>query len=415
MHNLCPIIAFSLSVAVLGVERPKTVPAWQNTVDKSAAEAAMCAYTSNVIRCEWAGENPRIASLMPANLAFQFAVVGDSDVTNRVQKMLNEVADSFNPALRKELENHRLLNSSLQWLFRLSRPGATNVQHYINAWNHPAAFRESDFDVKLLKSYASRLTMDQIPLPVAVTLKYGEDMSPLGKAHAGIDYSDVLPEETFTLPFGCALVVRAPERRRKIRLSAATWPSAAASEYVWRATGGARVIPHTADIYERPIYDLVDVVYDVASCRPRIDIMVWAKFGKDIHGPPTVISIYNVPYEQRRYGKKGIDSITCVRSSPNVPYDISPIWIPHEWQDVFEHSSSGQIVSFERIEPGRVKGDVFSATGEIVHSMSSSGFPLAVSKVEYFICPDSGVLKYREVGEEITYKLGFHPVRRSGE
>ncbi len=83
----------------------ETPSAWRNCVGKTAAEEAMCAYTSNVIKCEWAGEDPKIARQMPANLGFQFAVIGDSDVTNRVQKILNDVADSLNPELRKNLEN----------------------------------------------------------------------------------------------------------------------------------------------------------------------------------------------------------------------------------------------------------------------------------------------------------------------
>lgn len=415
MRRVFIILGFLLSLAGVAVERPKTVPAWRNTVDKKAAEEALRAYTSNEIRCEWAGEDPKVANLMPANLGFQFAVIGDSEVTNRVQRILNEVADSFNPELRKNLEKHGLLNSTLQWLVRSSKPGVTNWQEYIKPQNQPAAFKESDFNAYDLKYFASRLKADQIPLPVTVTLQYVDGTGPLGKARPGVDYPDVLPEETFTLPFGCAIVPRAPERRRKIRLKATTWPFGKPTGYVWKAIWGARMLPWTLDGYQTPELGFVDVIYELPACRPRLDIMVWAKFGREVCGPPTIISIYNIPLDQRKYGKKGLESITYLRTSPNVPYDVSAIWVPHEWKDVFELNGSGQIMLFERVLSGGISGGKFSAIGEKIHSMSSSGYPLVTSKVEYFISPDSGMLEYREIGEEIHYRLGESPYRKSGE
>ena len=48
-----------ICAATCVAEKPKTVPAWRNCVDKVAAEEATQAYTSNVIRCHWAGEDQR--------------------------------------------------------------------------------------------------------------------------------------------------------------------------------------------------------------------------------------------------------------------------------------------------------------------------------------------------------------------
>ena len=393
-------------------ERPKTVPAWRNCVDRAAAEEAMCAYTSNVIRCYWAGEDPKVAGLMPANLSFQFAVAGDSDVTNRVQKVLEDVADSLRPEVRRELESHGLLNPALQWIVRWARPAVVKADDFVNPRNHPAVFRESDFDAERLKPFAARLSVDDIPLPVKVTFRYPSQMSPLGKAEPVVDYPDILPEETFTLPFGVAIVPRALERRRKIRLSAVTWPVEKPVEFVWR---GCWALPWVHNGYQTPKAGFADVVYGVAGCRPRMDIMVWAKFGDGRYGPPTVVSIYSVPYCQRKYGKKGIESISYVKTARNVPYDISQIWIPRQWKDVFELNSSGQVFAFERIVPGRIRGDRFSAIGELIHETSSSGFPLKTSRVEYFVSPETGDLRYRETGDEVTYRLGESPYRRSGE
>ena len=133
-YKLILLAAVSLSaLAAFCAEPAKTVDAWRTTVDKSAVERAHVAYTSNVVRCEWAGEDPRVAALMPANVAFSFAVIGDSNSASRVTKTLEETAEAIDPALRKTLEQHGLLNSTLQWLVRSCRPGITNAATYLNA------------------------------------------------------------------------------------------------------------------------------------------------------------------------------------------------------------------------------------------------------------------------------------------
>ncbi len=393
-----------------------TVPAWRNTVDAKAAEETMRAYTSSVIRCEWAGENPNVERFIPANMAFQFAVAGDSDVTNRVRKVLEEAAGALVPSVRSGLERLGLLNSTLQWMVRICRPGITNEAQYLSARAHPAVFRESDFDAAKLKALAKRLTGANIPLPVRINIDYVDSMAPLGKAQPGLDYPDVLPEQTFELPFGSAFVIRAPERRRKIRMSAQTYPiSGMASNFIWRTTGWGRFHPWSAAFRDEPRFGHADFVYDTTIGRDRWDVMVFARMPNGMIGPPSIVSFYRPPFMQRKYEGKKLRSITYIGKSRNVPYDIGPIWIPHEWKDDYNLDSKGRILSFVRTFPGRFDEDTFSAIGELVESMSSSGFPTLTRKVEYFVSPQTGRLEYKAVGDEIRYRSGASPSRRSGE
>ena len=178
-YNLILFAVVSLSAfAALCGEPAKTVDAWRTAVDKSAAECANHAYTSNVVRCEWAGENPRVAALMPANVAFNFAVIGDSNSASRVTKILSETTDAIDPTLRGNLERLGLLNPTLQWLVRSCRPGVTNAATYLSANAHPAAFREQDFDAAILKAAAQSITSRGIALPVRVKVEYLDDPSP---------------------------------------------------------------------------------------------------------------------------------------------------------------------------------------------------------------------------------------------
>ena len=409
--------AVSLSVFTAFCGEPaKTVDAWRTTVDKSAAERAHVAYTSNVVRCEWAGEDPRVAALMPANVAFSFAVIGDSNSASRVTKTLEETAAAIDPALRKTLEQHGLLNSTLQWLVRSCRPGITNAAAYLNVNAHPAAFREQDFDAATLKAAARSITGKGLALPVCVKVEYLEGSIPLSKAEPSIDYPDAMPEETFALSFGAGIVLRAPERMRKFRLSASTYPfPGKAVKYVWRTTRGVAIRPWPMTLAEVPDRGFAEVTVDAASCGTRADIFVFAQMANGLYGPPAIVSVYNPPLAKRTYAKGKLQSISYLKESKNVPYDIGPIWAPREWRDDFVLSGKGRIVSFTRTTPGSFTEEPFSAIGELVLSMSSSGIPLVTRKVEYFISPETGALGYRPIGEEKKYRLGESPFRRSGE
>ncbi len=416
-YNSILFAAVSLSVFTAFCGEPvKTVDAWRTTVDKSAAERAHVAYTSNVVRCEWAGEDPRVAALMPANVAFSFAVIGDSNSASRVTKTLEETAEAIDPALRKTLEQHGLLNSTLQWLVRSCRPGITNAATYLNANAHPAAFREQDFDAATLKAAARSITGKGIALPVCVKVEYLDGAIPLSKAEPSIDYPDAMPEETFAVPFGAGIVLRAPERQRKFRLSASTYPlPGRALKYEWRTTRGVKLRPWPTTIAEVQKTGFAEATVDVLYCGTRADIFVFAQAANGLYGPPAVVSIYNPPLAKRTYAKGKLQSISYLKESKNVPYDIGPIWAPREWRDDFAQSGKGRILSFTRTTPGSFTEESFSAIGELVLSMSSSGMPLITRKVEYFISPETGALGYRPVGEEKKYRLGESPFRRSGE
>ena len=416
-YNLILFAAVSLStLSALCGEPAKTVDAWRTAVDKSAVERANHAYTSNVVRCEWAGENPRVAALMPVNVAFNFAVVGDSNSASRVTKILSETADAIDPTLRGNLERLGLLNPTLQWLVRSCRPGITNAAIYLSANAHPAAFSEQDFDAAILKAAAQSITSRGIALPVRVKVEYLDGSIPLSKAEPSVDYPDAMPEETFALPFGVGIVLRAPERQRKFRLSASTFPTPGlAAKYVWKASRGVVIRPWPMTLAEVPDRGFAEVTVDAASCGVRADIFVFAQMANGLYGPPSVVSIYNPPLAKRAYAKGKLQSISYLNESKDVLYDISPIWAPREWKDDFALNGKGRIVSFTRTTKGSFTEEPFSAIGELVLSMSSSGIPLVTRKVEYFISPETGELGYRPVGEEKKYRLGESPFRRSGE
>ena len=395
--------------------RPKTVPAWQNSVDAKLAKVASQAYISNEIRCEWAGEDPQVAKLMPANLSFQFAVIGDSDVTNRVQKLLNDVADAMEPSVRQQLEKEGRLNSTLQWMVRTVRPAITNVDAYLDIKSHPAVFAEADFDAKRLLAVAPKLKARNIPPPVTIKVHFPDECGFLGEA-GPCDYSDVMGEETFSLPYGAAYVIRAPERHRVVRIEASTQPGQMRPvRYIWLRSRGTPIKPWLSDPSKTLEKGYAEHVMDVSLMAQRYDIMVFAQYGKSLFSPPTIVSFCRIPYERRLYDKGRIKSILYDTRSPHALYDLSPIWVHRDWRDDFEYGGGGKIEGFSRTRKGVFRADEFSATGEIVISTHSSGLPHVVRQVEYFVSPETGLLDYRPVGEEIVYRIGKYKYRHSGE
>ena len=393
-----------------------TVSAWRNTVEAMAAADAVCAYTSNVIRCEWAGEDRRIADLMPANLSFQFAVIGDGDVTNRVRKILEETASELPETTREELERCGHLVPALQWIVRFSRPSITNSTEYLRRWSHPAAFQESDFDADRMKALAKRLKPSSFLLPVKLELCECDSSCPLGKAEPVEDYADILPEETFSTPFGAAVVLRAPERLRVFRFAAATHPMAAKPHrFVWGKTYGAVSRPWLGESGRTMEKGFAEFVLDVSKMGHRLDVMVFAEYGNGLYSAPAIVSFYKCPLARRDFSDGKLKSISCNLSSGSVPYDISPIWIPREWKDEFEHDEHGRIIGFERTTPGSPGWEKFSARGEYVLSSFSSGLPEVTREAEYFVAPESGRLECRPAGEETRHRIGENVYRRSGE
>lgn len=409
------IVAF-VSVASAAAGEVSTVPAWRNTVDVSAAVGAVQAYTSNVIRCDWAGENDRIRSMIPANLIFHFAVSGDADVTNRVRSVLEATAAALDPKLRAELEHFGLLNPTLQWLVRSSRPGMSERNQYVNPRNHPAVFKESDFNIDVLTNAARRVTGNKVPYPVMVSIDYSSDKAPLGKAKPGADYPDILQEETFVTPFGAAIVLRAPEVRRKIKLRAMAYPQSRRKiKYIWRASGTGRFVDWTPDAFETRDRGCAYFMYDSSKVGVRTDIMVFALVDDEICGAPTIISIYNPPLAKRRFEKGRLQSIEYLAKSNLVPYDISPIWITHAWKDEYVRDGRGRTITVSRYMPGEFRPWSFTATGDIALSLSASGYPLVSQAVEYFVDASSGRLSFRAIGPKKEIPFGDHPLRLSGE
>lgn len=398
--------------ACLAEEAPQ---AWINAVDTNAMERVLFDYTNNVIRSEWAGKDKSIGRELPANLGFQFAVVGDEDVTNRVNAVLRATKDAMQPNVREEIEKNNYLCPTLQWLVRYTRQGVTNSTSYLKVNAAKAIFEEADFNLVALTNIASRLQPHHIPAIAAVcpVFKLEPDHASILPAEPGLDYPDIMPEQTFATPYGISMVIRAPECDRYFRYKVLNLLKNA--EAVWTSSGRATVKPYRFNRGMSPTKGFAEICISHQRRFRRIDIMVCQK-RNDVIGPPTYISFYDSPFVVRKYDdQKRILSVEYAKSCKGMPpYDVSLLWIPRSWTDEYEYRD-GDIHGFIREYPitsmPMRKAEEFSNRGEMVLSKDYHGDPTLVQGVIYYV--ENGELRY-ELCDEERRITGF-AARRRGE
>ena len=392
-----------------------SVPAWENCVSLEKAERLVDAYTSNVIRVEWAGADAKVEQLMPANLPFQFAVIGDSEVTNRVRNVLDETCKSIRPDVLAGLAKYGLVCPTLQWMVRKTRAEAKGIE-YAEPNAHPAAFVEEDFDVIRLSALGKKLHFGNIPLPATVKVFYGDGKFPITKPEPGVDFPDVMSEDTFATPFGSASVFRSPDSFRRLRMRSGVFPiNGVTAGFLWRSNQNRPVANWRYDRDLSPEVGYGEVLFHIPVTKRRFELFVFAKRPGGELGVPAVISFYLPPYIQRKYLSGKLHKVTYVLSDKDAMYDLSPIWIPREWEDYVEVDRHERVVSFSRVKKGVLAPDSFAGNDEKIVEAHSSGAPKTICKVEYFVSHSTNRIDYKESSGAITFRLGEYKSRDRGD
>lgn len=414
------ILSVALVAAMARAEEVSEIPSgWQTTVSKEAAERAAADYTNNTVRCVWAGDEPKLGEALPANVPFHFALEGEKFSVSNVQDILNTTCAAIPKDLRAKLDRAHLLGPTLQWFVRFIRCNSTKPDDYLKPANHPAVFRESDFNPTNLPLFAGQLRPQDIP--PAATIELVEETFRKGLAvpptEAGVDFPGTLPETTFATPFGIGLVLRAPQGIRLFRCRAKAWPNANLNAtFAWKAlTPGISISSWNRDLWPQNGHALVRI--DRRGARPgqRFDVAVFAKGRNGLWGAPSILSFYTSPYEVRLYANN--KEIREIRYAPATkdppPFDVSSICPRMQWTDRYHGNDKKQILGFERFLPDSEKPLEFSNLGEIVIDHHANETPKTAKKVRYFM--KDGLLRFEEIGETISYKVDAFKPRLRGE
>lgn len=384
--------------------------------DPVAAKGAFADYTNNVLRVEQV-EADETANL-PANLPFRlFAASRDED--RRAAKAAVETVVTNMPAhVRKFYSDYRVLAPTVQWLLRRCKPGVTNETDYLQPKTHPVVWREEDFDLDSLSQAAGMLSSNSIPMLVRLSPIYEEyEISPIKRAQPLVDYPDPRPEAMCETPFGMAIVLRAPENRRKFRFRATAWPVQDRNvSFRWvQLTPGrkASVSRVQGQFAMSPENGYAEFVFNWTDVRRRMDFAVFARYGDGPYGPPSTISFFVPPNEARQYNRQGyVERIDYRKAGFAIPslYQNKP------WADAYTLDEQGRILGFVRTRTGSNHEEKFDAHGDFIVEAYSDGLPKTASKVRYFTRPDdSSALDYEVTTERVEYRQGGFELRTRGE
>ena len=281
---------------------------------------------------------------------------------------------------------------------------------------HPAAFVEDDFDIVRLCALGKKLHFGNIPLPSTVWALYGGEKLPITKPEPGIDFPDVMNEETFATPFGSAAVFRSPDSFRRLRLRAGVFPvNGVTAGFLWRSIQNRPVTHWRYDRSLIPEAGFGEVLFQIPITKRRFELFVFSQTPNGELGVPAIISFYLPPYVHRRFVSGKLNKVEYVLSDNDAMYDLSSIWIPREWEDYVEVDKHERVVSFSRVKKDVLTPDSFAGNNEKILLSHSSGAPKTVCRVEYFVSQDTHRVDYKEIPGEISFRLGEYKSRDRGD
>lgn len=394
--------------------------AWRTVIDNAAATNAVYDYVSAAPHFRWAGDIPNVADLMPANASFQFALAGDAASVSNAQQILDRTQAALPADLRDRLRKCRLLGPTLQWMLRYTKPGVTNQTLYLKSAAHPAAFSPKDLDLTSLTNLAARMGNGSCIPPVVAIRPVCElyRRVPAEPTQPTLDYPGFQPETTYATPFGVGMVLRAPECVRSFRFYAAAWPNPKLRvTFAWvPLTPGVNVSNWYGGRDGRLAKDGFGVVrVDRRAIRRlrRADVAVFAKVEGGLWGPPSIISFYPSPYEERSYAKdRKLQTIRYqpAKTSPLPPYPLGSLCLPADWSDSYQYDEKDRIFRFSRTLPGDSRQIEFSNRGEQVLEHHASDTPKVTLKVRYY--EEDGQLRFAPTDEKVVYGLNNLPACR---
>ena len=414
---------------ILGIIIPYALIASQalmNVVDSSSANAALADYTNNVLRIEvastneWDASNPRkVLDLFPANMPYQLVVASAAD-RQAAEAAIACATNAMAPKVREMFFKARIMAPVLQGLFRHCRPGVMNEADYLTAKAHPTVWCAGDFDLAKIGAAAGRFTEGSVPVLTMLTPVYEEfETHPIRRAEPLLDYPDPRPEVTFETMFGIGIVLRAPEKRRKFRFQARSWPVQDEKvTFAWKVIPSQRWV--SAKPFEgrggamAPKNGYAEFAFDWTAVGQRMDILVCARYGEGPYGPPAMISFFVIPNEKRTYDKSGfIEKIEYVKQDVVIPR----LYQNKGWTDEYKVDPQGNILGFVRTKTGQFVGkEDYSVDGEFVHEFQAEDLPKVVSPVRYFTrTDDPGTLDYEILSDRKTLPFRAVEPRDRGE
>ncbi len=251
--------------------------------------------------------------LYPANSPYLISSQGSSGSDRVFVHAFLKTIAAFPPETREVLVSKRLLMPTLQAIFRQTYKASVSPNDYFTGTAHPSAFEGNLIDELTMVSFAQVMRPAEIPPLVILrviqepNLESGRDYFEPSSFTAGECLSDS--------PCAIARVIRGPDFRRQMRVSAAETfdPNGLDLNFRWVVLRGDPELIEIETFGENGEEANISVSYhprrpiapgsDMSS--NRVDIGVFAKAEGKLVSAPAFVSFSTLPNEHRNYSTSG--------------------------------------------------------------------------------------------------------------
>ena len=329
---------------------------------------------------------PKNGDMMPINTPYMLISRGKSGSDRPILEAVSAILGALRPEVKNALRAARLINPTVQMLFRRGLAGITSKDDYLSARAHPTAFDGAKVDLVKMIFQANALARDEVP-PV-VRLAVVEESQPL----RGVEmFTPAKVGEIFlNTPGAIGRIMRGtgPDKRMVISAKATRDPNGRPLKFRWSVISG-----DAARITIRPLDDdgaRAEIIIPWHERRPspgapdvptdRVDIGVFADNGANISAPAFVSLVF--PPNQLRIYENGRIKRIAYNDPDRNRRAVDPLLFPvRNWTDEYIYAPDGTPEGWTRIR-GKTKTR-FLADGRRVVKTDPYGRPLVVETVRY--------------------------------
>jgi len=329
---------------------------------------------------------PKNGDMLPINTPYLLISKGKSGSDRPILEAVSAILAAFRPRVKNALRSARMINPTVQMIFRRGLTGVETDDDYLSAKAHPTAFDGARVNLRKMIFLANALALDEVP-PV-VRLAVIEESQP----KPGVDiFTPANIGETFlNTPGAIGRIMRGTggTKRMVVSAQATADPNGRPLSFRWSVLSGdaARITIRPLDKNgtraeiiipwheRRPSPGAPDIFTD------RIDIGVFADNGANLSAP-AFISVMFPPNQLRTY-KDGRIARIDYNAPGRVTRTVDPVLFPvRDWADDYLYATDGAPQGWIRSRKGGKTR--FLANGRRVIRADAQGRPLEVEKVRY--------------------------------
>ena len=328
--------------------------------------------------------DPEKGDLFPANAPFFTIVQGSSFKDKPFVRSYAAALAALPVDTKQVLVATKLIGPVMQMMMRYTSNRIKDPAGYLTGAAHPVVFDPADLNETNLVTMAHGLRPDEVVPSVSLQVTRENQSIP------GVDYFDRMPEALMNTPVCIGRIARGKAYEKTMTVQAAA-PLKGVKEYSWVLLQGD---PEKVEIKKlTQSGDRVEIsVGWHGMYRPkkkdgspaglmssRVDIGCFVK-GKKYYSVPSIVSVYNIPSEDRLYDKN--NRIVSIDYNNLKKWYMDPaLTVLKPWKDLYSYTDDGKLKGWYRKLGDR--SERFTYAGHKVLESDKLNRPVLAAAVNY--------------------------------